>query len=146
MRSLREMGDAPWKEIIEPLIVFDQVLREDPAGAYPRMDFESRELYRKKIVDIAERCDFTEMAVAQEALAMAHEAQAPGAAGHPCCFTAIARRILPDRREADDLLYHKVQFRPAWPNGYSFSCGVIPTSFTFRVSRSCASRLCRPSF
>ncbi|MGH9510862.1 MAG: glucoamylase family protein [Terriglobales bacterium] len=74
IRSLRDITETSWKEIIEPLIVFDGVLRDDPAGAYSGMDFESRELYRKTIVEIAERCDFTEMEVAQEALALAREA------------------------------------------------------------------------
>jgi cyclic beta-1,2-glucan synthetase len=75
IRSLREIGETSWKEIIEPLVVFDQVLRRDPARAYPGMDFESRELYRKKIVEIAEHCDFTEMEVAQCVLKFARSAE-----------------------------------------------------------------------
>ncbi len=43
IRSLRDVSQAAWKEVLEPLVVFDQILRQDPAGAYPRMDFESRE-------------------------------------------------------------------------------------------------------
>ena len=42
IRSLREVVQSPWKDVIEPLIVFDQILREDPSGAYPAMDFDSR--------------------------------------------------------------------------------------------------------
>src|SRR5258708_2914367 len=42
LRSLQEMKQVSWKLVIEPLIVFDQVLREDPAGAYAGMDYESR--------------------------------------------------------------------------------------------------------
>jgi hypothetical protein len=40
-----EISQTGWKDVLEPLILFDRVLREDPAGAYPRMDFESRDLY-----------------------------------------------------------------------------------------------------
>src|SRR5262249_55089162 len=53
VRSLREIGQLSWKDILDPLIVFDQVLRQDPAGAYAKMDFESRDFYRKKISKIA---------------------------------------------------------------------------------------------
>jgi len=75
VRSLREVSQTSWKDVIEPLIVFDKILREDPAGAYARMDFDSRDLYRKKLVDIAEHSDCTEVEVARETLALARKAQ-----------------------------------------------------------------------
>jgi hypothetical protein len=74
MRSLIEITQNSWKDAVEPLICFDQVLRQDPAGAYPLMDFESRELCRKKIVVMAANSDLTEMEIALEALALAREA------------------------------------------------------------------------
>ncbi|HEY1799451.1 MAG TPA: glucoamylase family protein [Terriglobales bacterium] len=74
VRSLREASHTSWKTLLEPLILFDLVLREDPAGAYGRMDYESRELYRNEIVEIAERCDRGEIGVAKEALALARQA------------------------------------------------------------------------
>jgi cyclic beta-1,2-glucan synthetase len=75
VRSLRDIGQTAWKEVIEPLIRFDQVLRDDPAGAYPRMDFESRDLYRTEIAEIGERSDMTETEIATEAIALARTAQ-----------------------------------------------------------------------
>jgi hypothetical protein len=74
IRSLRDLTQAPWKEIIEPLIPFDRALLQDPAGAYPRMDFESRDLYRNQVANLAARSDFTELEVAFAALAFAKEA------------------------------------------------------------------------
>ncbi len=74
VRSLRDVSHTSWKEVLEPLILFDGILREDPANAYSRMDFDSRDLYRNQLVDIAENSDFTEMEVAAEALALAQEA------------------------------------------------------------------------
>jgi len=74
IRSLREINQLHWKEVLEPQIAFDDVLRQDPAEAYARMDFESRNLYREKVVKIAERSDFTEMEVAHEAVALARRA------------------------------------------------------------------------
>jgi len=75
IKSLQEIKQTPWKLVIEPLILFDQVLREDPAGAYSRMDYESREAYRQNLVKIADRCDCSELKVASEILALARQAQ-----------------------------------------------------------------------
>lgn len=73
--SLREIKQSNWKDVIEPLIRFDQLLREDPVGAYARMDYESRDLYRQKLVYIANHSDCSEIEVAREVLALAHAAQ-----------------------------------------------------------------------
>jgi len=54
---------------------FDEILRQDPAGAYPHMDFESRDLYRDRLSKIARHSDLTEMEVAREALALAQLAR-----------------------------------------------------------------------
>jgi|HubBroStandDraft_6_1064221.scaffolds.fasta_scaffold04392_5 cyclic beta-1,2-glucan synthetase len=73
--SLRDVSQTTWKDALEPLILPDHVLREDPAGAYSRMDLESRDLYRNRLVEIAEHSDFSEMQVAAEVLALARAAQ-----------------------------------------------------------------------
>jgi cyclic beta-1,2-glucan synthetase len=70
-KSLRTLNHVDWEFLIEPLIVFDGLLRQDPAGAYEQMDFESRELYRRRIAQIARRSDCTETQVAQTALDLA---------------------------------------------------------------------------
>jgi cyclic beta-1,2-glucan synthetase len=75
VRSLREMSQLHWKDALDSQIVFDKVLREDPAGAYSQMDFDSRALYRERVVKLAERSDSTEMEVAQAALALARNAK-----------------------------------------------------------------------
>ncbi|MBV9182251.1 MAG: glycosyl transferase [Acidobacteria bacterium] len=74
VRSLREINQVHWKEVLEPQIAFERVLREDPAGAYANMDFESRNFYRERLVKIAERTDLTEIEVAFEALTLARAA------------------------------------------------------------------------
>ena len=74
MRSLRDIGQTSWKEVLEPLVLFDRILRQDPAGAYARMDFESRDLYRTEVANIAEYSDLTEGDVAAAALALARSA------------------------------------------------------------------------
>ncbi len=74
VNSLTEIKQTTWKLVIEPLVVFDQVLRKDPAGAYALMDYDSRELYRNKVVNIADNSDCSEIKVAQYALDLAREA------------------------------------------------------------------------
>ena len=75
IRSLRELNQLHWKDVLEQQITFDLLLQQDPAGAYPKMDFDSRNLYRDRLVKLAEQSDFTEMEVAFEALSLAKRAQ-----------------------------------------------------------------------
>jgi hypothetical protein len=77
IKSMRMLAYADWVYLIEPLIIFDKFLRKDPAGAFEKMDFESRELYRKRIAVIARRSDCNEMQVAQAALELASGAEEP---------------------------------------------------------------------
>ena len=74
IRSLHHVGQTSWKELLDPLILLDRVLREDPAGAYPAMDFESRERYWNAVANIAACCDRSEMEIAIEALSLARAA------------------------------------------------------------------------
>jgi hypothetical protein len=111
VRSLRDIGQVTWKDVLEPLIVIDHALRQDPAGAYSQMDFESRDFYRQKLTNVAEHSDFTELEVARQVLSLAHEAR---------------RRTYADSRTAQreshvgyylvdkgiSLLHQKVCFRP----------------------------------
>ncbi len=69
--SLRSAIEAPWKEIIEPLIAFDRILQQDPAGAYARSDFQTRELYRHTVAEFARHSDCSETEIAQLALQLA---------------------------------------------------------------------------
>ena len=75
VRSLREIAHAPWTELLEPLIVFDAVLRRDPADAYAHMDMESREMYRRAVVGLAKHSGLSELEVAELAVLLARESQ-----------------------------------------------------------------------
>ncbi|MGH9590745.1 MAG: glucoamylase family protein, partial [Terracidiphilus sp.] len=72
--SLRLVASWDWQSLLEPLIGFDAILRQDPAGVYGRMEPDSRELYRKRIASIAHRSDCSEPQVAQAALELARQA------------------------------------------------------------------------
>ena len=73
IKSLQSVSNADWPYLIESLIVIDGFLRQDPAKVFEQMDFESRELYRKRIALVARRSDSSESQVAQTALQLARE-------------------------------------------------------------------------
>ncbi len=76
IRSLRDVSQTSWKEVVEPLVLFDTILRQDPAGNYAAMDPESRNFYRDKLAKIARHSDLDEMEVAREVLTLARQANA----------------------------------------------------------------------
>lgn len=75
IQSLREIAYVDWFFVMEPLVVFDSILREDPAQAYAKMDFDSREVYRKQVAKIARYSDCTETEVARAAIELAKAAK-----------------------------------------------------------------------
>jgi len=78
IKSFQHVAQASWKDDLESLIPFDEVLLQDPAGAYELMDFDSRNSYRERVSQIARRSDLTEVEVAKEALKLARKAQKRG--------------------------------------------------------------------
>ena len=74
IRSLHHIGRASWKEVLEPVILVDRLLREDPAHAYPAMDLESREYYWHAVANLATHSGLSELDVSRQVLALAREA------------------------------------------------------------------------
>ena len=74
LAGLRGIGLTDWVSLLEPHIVFDTTLAQDPAGTYSFMDFDSRQVYRRRIAFIARHSDHSEMEVAQSALGLARKA------------------------------------------------------------------------
>ena len=74
IRTLETVSQTSWKDVLERLIPFDRILRQDPTGAYAAMDFESRNVYRERVAKIARRSDQSELEVAEEALVLARQA------------------------------------------------------------------------
>jgi len=111
VRSLRDVGQTTWKDVLEPLMAIDHVLAQDPAQAYSRMDFDSRDLYRARVAKIAEYSDFSELEVARAVVALAE-----GATHRSYEEPRVALReshvgyYLVDKGAS--LLHQKVRFRP----------------------------------
>ncbi len=47
--SLRTISDQDWSDFFESVSRLERTLRKDPAGLYSRMDFKTRDKYRKEI-------------------------------------------------------------------------------------------------
>ena len=76
IRTVWAMEAISWKAFVETASRAEAVLRKDPAGVYPRMDFLTRERYRLELRHLARRAHRTEEAVASAALEHAEQARA----------------------------------------------------------------------
>ncbi len=66
--SMRLLSAIDWAEFVERTSVVEALLRRDPTGTYPRMDFQTRNDYRGVIELIAKRAGVAETDVARRAL------------------------------------------------------------------------------
>jgi len=73
--SLREIADAEWEDLTEQSSETERLLRQDPAGAYSRMDYESRNFYRGAVQQLASNSKDSESEIARKALVCAQTAQ-----------------------------------------------------------------------
>ncbi|MDB5770311.1 MAG: ndvB [Burkholderia sp.] len=69
--SLRFLSAIDWREFVETMSVVDQTLRKDPADAYTRMDFATRDHYRHVVEKIARHGCLSEFEVADNAIRLA---------------------------------------------------------------------------
>ncbi len=74
IRSLRALAVYDWNCFFESLSLVDLTLRQDPAGLYAGMDFETRDRYRKAVEKIAGSGPGDELAVARSAVSLAQAA------------------------------------------------------------------------
>jgi cyclic beta-1,2-glucan synthetase len=73
--SLRLVATLDWNRAVERVSLIDQVLRRDPAGAYSRMDFASRDRYRVAVEEVAEPSGEAQVRVALRAIESARQGQ-----------------------------------------------------------------------
>jgi cellobiose phosphorylase len=78
--SLRFLGAMDWREFVETMSLVEQILGEDPADIYGKMDFSTRDRYRHVVEKIAKFSPWSEGEVARLAIRLAREAEA--AKGH----------------------------------------------------------------
>src|SRR5688572_5468328 len=73
--SMRLLSSIDWPLFFERVSVVEQLLSEDPAGAYAEMDFATRDRYRHSIESLSRRSQAPELVVARRAIDMAREAK-----------------------------------------------------------------------
>jgi hypothetical protein len=109
--SIRKIDDADWKTLFEGLSTTELVLRQDPSGAYSRMDFESRDLYRKVLQKLAFQSEADEAAVARQAVELARKPHTtPTSADRTTGRRSHVGYYLVDRGRKE--LEERINFRP----------------------------------
>ncbi|MFO8112573.1 MAG: glucoamylase family protein [Desulfosalsimonadaceae bacterium] len=73
IQSLGNLETENWKDFFEQVSLVEQVLRQDPSGAYGLMDFDSRDRYRKAVEALAGKITYSEAEVAREAVRLAQQ-------------------------------------------------------------------------
>jgi cellobiose phosphorylase len=76
--SMRTLNAIDWADWFEQVSLVEQVLRQDPAGAYPRSTFATRDHYRHEVERLARGSGRNEVDVARQALIQATRAAAAG--------------------------------------------------------------------
>ncbi len=74
IHSLRRLSQAEWSEVLEALIPFGVILRQDPDGVFERMELETRSAYHQRVAELAKYADTSEVETAQTALELARQA------------------------------------------------------------------------
>ncbi len=81
--SMRLLSTLDWREFFESVSLIEPILGEDPAGAYRKMEFATRDRYRHVIERISKRTRSGELEVARTAVKLAKSAEPPEAAAEP---------------------------------------------------------------
>ena len=114
MRSLQAISITGWRDLLEPLIAVDQILRRDPV--YGQMDYASREGYRRAVTEIAERSELSEADISAAAVDLAAKAKA-----EPITHDRTRARsvhvgyyLIDEGRAA---LFARIGYSPSWIDG-----------------------------
>lgn len=71
--GLRLLSETNWADFAEAMSAVEQTLRQDPAGIYPLMHFDTRDHYRHVIEILARGSRFSEPDVARRVLTLSRE-------------------------------------------------------------------------
>lgn len=69
--SLIALSQVSWREVFESVCVVDKILDEDPDGTYAKMDFFTRDIYRKEVEKLSKGSNQPETYVARETVEQA---------------------------------------------------------------------------
>jgi len=94
--SLRLLSAADWKDFFEKTSRVEKILREDPAGIYTSMDFDTRNSYRSVIEELSRHSAYSEEQVAHAAITFAAgmDGKIAGRKGHVGFYLLDAGRAM----------------------------------------------------
>ena len=72
--SMRLLSTIDWRDFFESVSLLEPLLGEDPAGAYSKMEFATRDRYRHCIERISKRTLANELEIARRAVKLAEDA------------------------------------------------------------------------
>ena len=90
--TLMAVDNIPWRDFFDQVSRVEAILRGDPAGVYPAMDFDTRDRYRKAVEEIALGAGQPEWDVAAEALGLARAHTGAPRRGHVGCWLVAEGR------------------------------------------------------
>jgi cyclic beta-1,2-glucan synthetase len=76
--SMRLLSTLDWRDFFESVSLIDPLLGKDPAGAYLKMEFGSRDRYRHVVERISKRTLFSELEIGEAAVELAAKASNGG--------------------------------------------------------------------
>jgi cyclic beta-1,2-glucan synthetase len=109
--SLRLCATLDWQQYVETVSLVEQALKRDPAGAYGRMDFLSRDRQRQAVEELAAPSGNAQLRVALRAVESARQAAAAGSTSDRAAHVGYH---LIDRGRRD--LEGDVAYRPGLAN------------------------------
>ncbi len=109
--SLRRVEGVDWNELFERINAIEHILRRDPCDAYAHMDFDSRDVYRRTIAQLAKRSSATEQEVARKTLELSGTLHASANARVRQRESHVGYYLVGDGRK---LLEHAVGYRPTF--------------------------------
>ena len=73
--SIKKIQRINFLEVFEKINGVEEILRQDPYGAYEKMDYRTKEYYRASIQQISKKTRISEMYIAKKALELAKNAK-----------------------------------------------------------------------
>ncbi len=108
--SLRALTVENWEVFIEEVSLVDKTLRQDPAGVYPEMDFDTRDRYREVVEKLARDSGLAEVEVARRATGLAETEDRDDGSGLSRAGHVGYYLVGEGRRRLEEA----VGYRPAW--------------------------------
>ncbi len=93
-KSIHALQRMNFSEIFEKINGVHEILKQDPAGIYAKMDYKTKEYYRNAIKEIADKSKISEVYIAKKAIALANENKDAGEKeGHVGYYLIGKRKI-----------------------------------------------------